>query len=225
MPKRIDLTGQRFGRLLALRPSHTDKRGKWHWLCRCDCGASHTVSMGCLRQGDSRSCGCLQRELSAKRLTTHGMSNSQEYKAWDMMRRRCSDRTNKSYRHYGGRGISVCSEWSDSFEAFYRDMGPRPSSHLTLDRIDNNGNYEPGNCRWATYIQQARNGRHNRLLTFNGQTLCMAAWAEQIGLKLSVLKSRLHRGWTTDRALTEPLKTAARKRRSSKGKGMYDAVV
>ena len=209
MAKRIDLTGQRFGRLLVLRPSHTDKWQNWHWLCLCDCGASHTVQTGCLRRGISRSCGCLQREevRGNKHGQTHGMSNSPEYKSWVSMGVRCFNKTTDYYHNYGGRGITVCPEWRESFEAFYRDMGPRLSLGHTIDRIDNDGNYEPGNCRWATRKQQSRNTRQLHILTFNNESHCITEWAKRTGMNYLTLVSRIRRGWATERALTTPVNT------------------
>ena len=133
--------------------------GKVRWLCRCECGAEWTVAASSLTRGLSRSCGCLRRRQAWN--YQHGESGhsfySVEYNAWMHMRQRCSNPNYHAYARYGGRGIKVCDRWLNSFEAFLADMGRRPSGRRSLDRIDNNGNYEPSNCRWATPVQQIRN--------------------------------------------------------------------
>lgn len=150
----IDLTGQRFARWTVLHRGECveEHGGAVTWRCRCACGNERDVSGVTLRNGTSRSCGCLQRE----RVRTHGMSQSPEHESWSAMRSRCKNSHDKDFKHYGGRGIRVCARW-DRFEDFLEDMGPRPSSQHSIDRIDCDGNYEPGNCRWATTYEQAQN--------------------------------------------------------------------
>jgi hypothetical protein len=157
MPQMIDLAGRKFGQLTAIRYSGSRESKVW-WLCKCDCGTEKEIRAGSLMAGLSNSCGCLLPRITAKRNLTHGMSYSPEYAIWSSMRDRCRNKQNAHYKYYGGRGISVCERWAENFEAFYQDMGPRPQS-LTLDRINNDGNYEPGNCRWATRSQQSANRR------------------------------------------------------------------
>ena len=167
----VDLTGKRFGRWLVLERAATcvatqRAHGQSRWLCRCDCGTSSVVDVGRLRCGRSKSCGCLRRELARKSHQKHGYARTGlktvEYRAWLAMRVRCNNQNSKDYPRYGGRGISVCPRW-DSFENFLADMGPRPKG-MSLDRFpDKNGNYEPGNCRWATPKQQGRNSRSVKL--------------------------------------------------------------
>lgn len=158
MPPRLDLTGQRFGRLVALSP--TRDRYRIMWSCRCDCGAESTVTVGDLRHGATTSCGCWRRESSSLRSRTHGDSrrNPKEYRIWRNIKTRCTNDAVAGYVNYGARGISMCDRWNESYEAFLEDMGRSPPG-TSIDRIDNSRGYEPGNCRWATATTQARNTR------------------------------------------------------------------
>ena len=144
---------------------------------------------------------------------THGLSKSPEYQAWNGMKHRCLNPNYHAYKKYGAIGVRVCDRWRDSFEAFYADMGPRPSSWHSLDRINPWGDYEPGNCRWALPIEQGSNRKVTRHLEHDGQTKTTAEWAEAKGMDVRTLRMRLYMGWTVERALTEPVGSNGPKRR------------
>ena len=189
--------GDKYNRLTAIGFHHRNKHGSQYWLFKCDCGNKKVINVNCVKRGEIKSCGCLQRE----RNTTHGLSNTKEHIAWTNMKQRCHNKNNKNYKNWGGRKIKVCDRWQNSFENFYKDMGKRPTG-TSLDRIDGNGNYEPNNCRWATIKEQNNNTRRNHPLTFNGKTQNISQWANEIGIDYYILYSRIWRGWSVERALT-----------------------
>jgi hypothetical protein len=199
----------RFGQLLVLEAAEKSPSRHKQWLCLCDCGTKKIVADNHLTRGDTRSCGCLQLSIKRVQLTTHSKRRLPEYRSWAAMKQRCLNPRNGSYMNYGGRGISICREWIDSFEQFFADMGPRPSPKHSIDRINNEGNYEPSNCRWATYGEQALHNRRTRLLEFDGRSLPMKTWSELTGIPFRVIWKRLNRGWSIEEALTTTQKTEA----------------
>lgn len=201
MSKRRNLAGQTFGRLTPTEKWET--RGKHrYWWCRCSCGSEKWVNQLAMTQGRTRSCGCLASELTRKRNTTHGMTYTKEFCAWQSMKRRCTNPSFIEWHRYGGRGISFAPEW-DKFENFYDDMGPAPNG-TSLDRIDLDGDYTSDNCRWATKKQQSRNTSTNHMITVNGETMCLVDWARRIGISHATIITRLNRGWSEERAVLTP---------------------
>lgn len=175
------------------------------YLCRCSvCGNQSEVFYSVLiKQGGTKYCThCKNTEGETVK---HGMWKTPEFTAWSHMLRRCNSSTHPQYLYYGGRGIKVCDSWQAAFENFYKDMGPRPSDKHSLDRIDVNGNYEPGNCRWATVIQQNRNKVNTKYLTLKGDRLQINEWAKKLGINISTLWVRVRKGWTDEQILTTPV--------------------
>jgi hypothetical protein len=202
----IDLTGQRFDRLVVLRrgPRRATSTAAV-WICRCDCGREHAVIGSALTHGSTKSCGCLKQDAYVVGTNrTHGGTGTVEYNAWENAKRRCYDPKATNYERYGGRGITMFLAWLNNFAAFLAYLGPKPSPRHTLDRIDSNGNYEPGNVRWALPKQQNNNLRSNQRLVLGGQSRTLAEWSEVQGLPRSTLVMRLRRGWSVVRALNTP---------------------
>jgi hypothetical protein len=177
-----------------VRQSVGNLRGSSLWECVCDCGATVVKSSNMLRTGHCKSCGCLNLDSARATHTKHGMIASPEYIAWKDMKRRCLNPNTPNYKRYGGRGITVCSRWLQSFRSFYADMGKRPSTLHSLERIDNSGNYDPWNCKWATRLEQARNTRRNHWLEIDGRRQTMSEWAREIGKPREWVRYRLRRG-------------------------------
>lgn len=206
MPNPKNITGQRFGRLVALDFISGNRANPRKWRCQCDCGAIVAVITRDLFNGNTTSCGCRIHEFHADRLRTHGMTRTITYATWTSMLARCSNPQSDRYVYYGGRGITVCERWH-SFDLFFQDMGERPSKSHSLDRIDNDGNYEPRNCRWALKATQNRNRRNNVTIEYRGETMCITDWADRLNMDHATLQQRIQRyGWSVEKAFTTPVR-------------------
>ena len=192
--------GTRYGRLTVIEESF--EKSQRAFLCRCDCGAEKVVRLNCLRRGTTKSCGCYGKEVKIKHGHLEGGKMPDEYKAFYAARNRCENPNNIGYEQYGGRGIEFRFE---SFKEFYNHIGPKPSKKHTIDRIDSNGHYEPGNVRWSTMQRQQNNRTNNHLITYDGRTQTIAQWSRELGFKDSILYVRLQRGWSIEKALNTPV--------------------
>lgn len=206
MGKYVDRRGKRYGRLVAIKDvGRTTKQGDVIWLCKCDCGNLARVRGSSLTSGNTRSCGCLAEEGRNRFITAatkHGEYNTSLYRVWCSMKHRCLNKNDQSYHNYGGRGINVCDEWLN-YEAF-RDwaIANGYKKGLTLERINNDGNYEPSNCKWIPKAKQSNNTRRCIRLTYNGKTMNIKDWANTMGLPYNLLQKRIKRGWPVEKALT-----------------------
>lgn len=201
-----DLTGMKFGRLTVIsRAPRLPSSPTTRWHCVCDCGGETTAQAPQLKSGKTQSCGCLASELSHERATTHGGRKTRLYHIWAMMKQRVLNPKNDSYKDYGGRGIRICDDWANSFVVF-RDWAYKAgySDSLSIDRINNDGNYEPSNCRWVDVAAQNRNQRSNVRLEYNGETKLMVEWAKDLGITEQALYRRINvLHWPLERALTQ----------------------
>lgn len=201
----IDLTGQRFGRLTVLGRDGFRRRNRGGsiplWSVRCDCGTEKIVVGANLRRGLTTSCGCTYA-------IRHPPGTKYEYKIYVGMIQRCTNPKSPGYKNYGGKGVRVCERWRASFLAFLQDMGRRPSSQYSIDRIDSRGDYAPENCRWATWLQQGRNKSTNRILTVDGLSMTVSAWSEKVNISKSTILMRLNRGWSMEQAVKTPVRRA-----------------
>lgn len=184
-----DLSGRVFSRLKVVREVEP-KKGRRMWECLCDCGMVATVGHRALKSGNTSSCGCIRKEIAAKKKTIHGHAKrgrkSRIYKVWSGIIARCQNTSASGYENYGGRGINVCGRWR-VFENFLADMGDPEDCSLTIERIDNDGDYEPGNCRWATRAEQGVNKRNNRFIEHDGKSMTIACWSRHLGVSHSTL--------------------------------------
>ncbi len=210
----IDLEGREFGRLKVI--GYAGRIHKFrirYWFCECRCGNKCAVCTGNLKRGIAKSCGCLHKEMMRRKMFKHGCSingnkskrETAEYRAWQCIINRCCNPNGQDFALYGGRGIIICDRWRHDFKAFLADVGKRPSPKHSIDRFPNqDGNYEPGNVRWASQKEQCRNKRNNRLIEYDGKTMCLAAWAELLGVHESRIRGRLNAGYSVKDALTAP---------------------
>jgi hypothetical protein len=201
---RLDLVGQKFGRLTVVARAPAKNSGMQ--LCRCECGKITKVTTGSIRSGGVVSCGCRRREHWNSFSRVHGQTRSRTWWSWQSMISRCTIRRAVGWKSYGGRGIRVCKRWRGKrgFEKFLADMGERPVGR-TLDRKKVNGNYTPNNCRWATNLQQANNTRKTRYISMSGEKLSVSEWSVRTGISRYTIIARIETGWNAQRALTQPV--------------------
>lgn len=214
--KEADFVGKRFGRLVVLGFSHRGPRSNGYWRFKCDCGNDHVSALHHVAGGKTLSCGCLNRELSKRRTTsaTHNQSLSKEYNVWQAMLNRCRNKNTKVYKNYGGRGIFVCERWK-VFENFYADMGPRPFTTASLERIDNDGPYSPENVIWVPKKEQAKNRQNTILVEVGGRSMCLSDAARLYGKPVATVFARVSvLGWPIQKALEQEVRPRSGKDRS-----------
>ena len=210
MGKFKDIAGQRFGRLIVLDYSYSNKGA--YWLCRCDCGNEKQIKGSDLICGNIISCGCAKKERFRNMALKHGYCGHRLYTIFGNIKNRCCNPNNSSYNYYGGRGITICDEWRYNFQTFYDwAMLNGYKEDLTIDRIDNNGNYEPNNCRFITHKENCNNTRKNVYITYNNKTQTKAEWSREYNIKQDLLKDRLKWGWSIEKALTTPVRKFTKK--------------
>lgn len=213
--KARDITNQRFGRLIAIKRS-SNKSGKTRWVCSCDCGNKTIAYTYHLTIGHTKSCGCLSRE--GTNFSQNGLSSSRLYRIWQKMKERCYYKDDISYKNYGGRGIRISAEWNNDFQKFYKWSKENGyNDKLMIDRIDNNQDYSPKNCRWVTRKEQNNNKRNNVRIEINGEVKNLTQWMKHFNLSRSTYYNRIARGWQVHEALTTPVDTS----KSSNGKKSY----
>ena len=213
MKKHKNIAGQKFGRLTAIKRNGKDNQDLTLWLCKCECGNKITTRLSNLTTGATKSCGCLQKDIVTDMKTKHGLSVNDQgeaprlYSIWRNMKQRCNNPNASKYKNYGGKGISFCEEW-ENYKPFHDwAINNGYSDDLTLDRIDNNGDYCPENCRWVTYRQQNLNSSQNHLVTFKGETKTITEWSEILNIKRTTLYSRISKyGWSIKKSFTTPVR-------------------
>jgi hypothetical protein len=197
MPKKVEMIGMKFNKLTVLEQNATSESKKLHYRCACECGAFSIVDGAALRSGNTKSCGCRRKVVSSDKAFKHGYVGTKTYGVWESIKKRCLDTKNRSYKDYGGRGITICDEWKDNFLSFLKDMGEAPEK-CVIDRIDNEKSYEPGNCRWITQKENCRNKRNNIRLSLGGETRLLVEWAELLNVSQTILRKRHARGFTDE---------------------------
>jgi hypothetical protein len=199
-----DLTGTKFNHLTVIGKSeHKGAKWKKYWDCLCVCGTVKPITTYAITHQRNKSCGCRKGEGNIGIKSLSGLNKS-EFNSWWSMKNRCYDPNHKNYKHYGGRGIRVCEEWNENFSAFLNDMGKKPTSNHTIERVEIDKGYYKENCKWATKMEQARNKRNNVIVTFEGKTMCLAEWAEFLGVHRGILAARIRKGWAMDKVLSTP---------------------
>lgn len=206
MPKRIEVkVGKEYGRLVVIKEVE-QKKNKRRFLCKCACGKIKPYFLIKLTTGRTKSCGCLAKEVLLANNTTHGLSYHPLYNVWNSMRQRCSNKNAHAYCRYGGRDITVCLKWQN-FKRFYDwAVSNGYQKGLTIERVENSGNYNSDNCTWIPLEQQARNRRNNKIVEYNGKSMILADWSKEIGINQTVLSKRLLHGWSIEKAFTTPLR-------------------
>ena len=205
---KLELKDQKFGMLTVIKESEKRfaKCRSILWECKCECGNTAIVSGTNLKTGNTKSCGCITKERITNLNYNHGLSRKRVYRILISMKTRCYNKKVNEYKEYGGRGIIVCADWLNDFMNFYNwSMKNGYSDTLSIDRIDNDGNYEPNNCRWATMKEQSNNNRHNRFITYNDETKTMKEWCEKLNLGYNTIRLRIYNGWSTERAFETPI--------------------
>lgn len=199
----------RFGRLTIVARDGSSNDGQAMWRVICDCGNTARVRGASLRSGATQSCGCYKLQRISETKWKHGSTESKEYRIWSGILTRCKNKNRRFYKNYGGRGIMVCDRWANDFSAFLSDMGPMPSDAHTLDRINNDGDYDPDNCRWATRTEQNNNRRDNRIVIYSGSQMSLADAIRKAGsiVERYTVHKRLKLGWDLERAITTPART------------------
>lgn len=197
MPQKTEMMGKRFGKLTVIAEGSSDKNGI-KWICKCDCGnITKEIYGNALRNGATKSCGCLQKEIVSQVHSKHGQCTTKLYKVWQQIKRRCLAKSDAAYKYYGNRGITICEEWKDNFETFRDHVSKLPhfgEEGYTLDRIDNNRDYKPDNVRWATKKEQANNTRRNFFIEIEGMQKTLSQWSEQSGVPCTTILYRYRRG-------------------------------
>lgn len=198
----LELAGQKHNKLTVLEKVGRNEIGVL-WSCTCECGNVVVVAATHIKRGRVKSCGCLKVEFGRNK-ATHRDTKSKEYTTWCAIKKRCLNPNDSAYKNYGGRGITICDRWRDSYEDFLSDVGRAPSKHYSIDRIDNSGNYEPGNVKWSTMLEQSLNRRNTKYLTYNGTTKTVRECSEATGIPAPTIYNRLRRGWPDERLFDEP---------------------
>jgi hypothetical protein len=200
--------GEKYNRLTVVAEAE-NKHSNRYIFCKCDCGRYKTIALSQLLNGNTKSCGCLKKELRIKQNIIHGLAKHPLYRVWSSMKRRCFNSNDESYKNYGARGIVVCSKWMVFKEFYIWAINNGYARGLTIERVDNDGNYDPSNCKLVPLKEQSKNRRSNHWIKHNGETKIMSQWAIDLNINYGTLKDRLHRGWTIKKALETPIKKSS----------------
>lgn len=214
MAKHEILTGNKYGKLTVIKEVGKNKDSRYLWECQCECGNKTITNSALLKNGTTKSCGCIKKNHFNKNKedvyqeslnAPHGLSLTPLYNVWQTMKSRCYNPNQNSYKLYGERGVTVCNEWKNNFKNFYDwSFENGYDGMLTLDRIDSNGIYEPNNCRWSNMKEQSNNTRRNKWITYKGETKTMIQWSECLNIPYATLRARIYRGWDTERTFNQP---------------------